>query len=309
MTADHTPPREPCRNCGSPLHGEHCHACGQPRKGLLRDVRTIAGELLDSLFDLDGRLLRTLPALLFRPGFLSRAYIDGHRIRYVSPVRLFVFLCLAAFFAARLTTPAPEIGEDGESASALESDEPGISINGQPWDPDANPVSIGIFPDAANDWLNAQIGHIPQNLERIREDPDLLINAFFSALPTALFVLVPVFALLLKLLYLFEKRLYMEHLVIALHGHAFVCAMLLLGTLAGAIEQLAGQAAWLSMPLTVLQAAATLWVPVYLWLHLKNAYHQNAWMTSLKYVLLGTVEVMLLGIVTIGALLSAIVWL
>ena len=63
------------------------------------------------------------------------------------------------------------------------------------------------------------------------------------------------------------------------------------------------------MPLTVLQAAATLWVPVYLWLHLKNAYHQTAWMTSLKYVLLGTVEVMLLGIVTIGALLSAIVWL
>ncbi len=107
-----TPTDAHCRNCGSPLYGEHCYACGQPTKGLVRHFSSILGDVADTIFNIDGRLLRTLPALLLKPGFLTREYIEGHRVRYVSPVRLFVFLCIGTFFAAKLATPSFEIGRD-----------------------------------------------------------------------------------------------------------------------------------------------------------------------------------------------------
>jgi len=396
-----TPTDAHCRNCGSPLYGEHCYACGQPTKGLVRHFSSILGDVADTIFNIDGRLLRTLPALLLKPGFLTREYIEGHRVRYVSPVRLFVFLCIGTFFAAKLATPSFEIGrddavrvagtdnvvidpdgnegfeeidtvegvearmaevraemakdreeakgvpgvatvldaaekqveaaaaariaelratdEDGGAPAARESspgfsvdedsDTPDINFNGKPWDAETNPLVIESLPDTANDWLNAQIGHIPQNWKRVREDPDLLRNAFYSALPTALFVLVPVFALLLKILYVYQDRLYMEHLVAALHGHAFVCAMLLVLMAMTSIESLLGSPAWLAAPMGWLEWLALLWIPAYLWLHLKRVSGQGWFATSLNYAVLGFAEVVLLSVVATVALLSALVWL
>ena len=396
-----TPTDAHCRNCGSPLYGEHCYACGQPTKGLVRHFRSILGDVADTIFNIDGRLLRTLPALLLKPGFLTREYIEGHRVRYVSPVRLFVFLCIATFFAAKLATPSLEIGRDdavrvagtdevvidpdgnegfeeidtvegvearlaevrAEMATRREEsknlpgvvavldaaeeqmeedarqridelratpaaagdaegrssspeitldendDTPDLNFNGKPWDAETNPLVVETLPDTANDWLNAQIGHIPQNWKRVREDPDLLRNAFYSALPTALFVLVPVFALLLKILYVYQRRLYMEHLVAALHGHAFVCAMLLVLMGMTSIESLLGSPAWLAAPMGWLEWLALAWIPAYLWLHLKRVHGQGWFATSLNFAILGFAEILLLSVVAVFALLAALVWL
>ena len=62
----------------------------------------------------------------------------------------------------------------------------------------------------------------------MQHDPALFKDAVLSAVPSTLFVLLPVFALLLKVLYVFKRRLYMEHLIVALHSHAFLCLSLLL---------------------------------------------------------------------------------
>ncbi|WP_084628177.1 DUF3667 domain-containing protein [Silanimonas lenta] len=364
-----------CRNCGVPLLGEHCHACGQAAQGLVRPMARLLGDALDSLFELDSRLLRTLPALLFRPGWLSTEYLAGRRARYVSPVRLFVFLCIATFFAAGLATPAFDIGSgDGEvqiadttrdayaaldteaaviarhdaklagiakgraetarmpgmdavmdmaesqarpghSAPGLgltlpeDDDEPVINFNGQPWHATDNPLVVGWLPEVGNRWLNAQIGHLPKNWKRIREDPGLLNKAFYSALPSAVFVLVPVFALLLKGLYLFTRRLYMEHLVVSLHGHAFLCATGLLLVGLSVLEGLADGLLWLARPLAWLQGLLWLWIPAYLWLLLQRVYRQGWLMTSAKFLLLGAAEAILLSLVAGAALLVALVWL
>ena len=112
-----------CQNCGSPLYGEHCYACGQPTRGLVRHFSSILGDILDTLFNIDGRIVRTLPALLFKPGFLSNEYFAGHRVRYVSPVRLFVFLCIGTFFAAKLATPSLHFDNDDGSGINIRSGE------------------------------------------------------------------------------------------------------------------------------------------------------------------------------------------
>src|SRR3546814_18645459 len=79
-----------CGNCGSPLLGEYCYACGQPVIGMVRHFSTILGDFTDTVLNWDARLPRTLWPLLARPAFLTREYFPGRRVRYVSPVRLFV---------------------------------------------------------------------------------------------------------------------------------------------------------------------------------------------------------------------------
>ena len=91
-----------CRNCGAEAPGAYCPSCGQetalelPRAGQF--MREAAGRYVA----LDGRMGRTLFALLFRPGFLTREYLAGRRRRYVRPARLVLVLAIVLFASARL---------------------------------------------------------------------------------------------------------------------------------------------------------------------------------------------------------------
>ncbi len=366
-------PARRCQNCGEPLLGEHCYSCGQPTKGLVRHFSSIIGDFLDSVFELDSRILRTLGPLLLRPGYLSQEYFAGRRVRYVSPVRLFVFLSIITFFAAQLsfsitgdgpgespivvdpgddtdtnrlrsaTTVAevekirdgavaelrkaraeaanvPGVGvgleiaeqgvineaerriaairkseETGEPLPIAQDDDGTISFNGTPWDAKTNPVRIGWLPDAVNDKLNASAGRAQKNVQRIKEDPNLWKDAFLATVPTTLFVLLPLFALLLKVAYVFKRRLYMEHLIVALHSHSFLCAGLLLAML---LDALAGWTA--STPVSpvfgALEVATLVWLPIYLLLMQKRVYGQGWIMTLLKYGVLGTCYFVLLSL-------------
>ncbi|HXA38929.1 MAG TPA: DUF3667 domain-containing protein [Phenylobacterium sp.] len=94
------PPGTPCANCGTPLEGAYCHACGQDSDTHKRSIRHLAFEAVEGLFELDGRLWRTLPALFFRPGGLARDYIEGRIVRHVPPFRTFLVALLLFIFAA-----------------------------------------------------------------------------------------------------------------------------------------------------------------------------------------------------------------
>ena len=52
-----TPTLPPCRNCGTPMLGPHCYACGQPMKGLVRPLGNLFGDLMDSVFNIDTRIV------------------------------------------------------------------------------------------------------------------------------------------------------------------------------------------------------------------------------------------------------------
>ena len=62
-----------------------------------------------------------------------------------------------------------------------------------------NPVHAAWLPAFANGWINAKIGRAQANIERLQADPAPYKDAFVGAIPTALFVLVPIFALMLKM--------------------------------------------------------------------------------------------------------------
>ncbi|MFM9828083.1 MAG: DUF3667 domain-containing protein [Sphingomonas sp.] len=91
--------RATCLNCGTALVGSHCHACGQ-QAHVHKTLASIGHDLLHGVFHFEGRIWTTLPMLFTRPGQLTRRYIAGERVKFVSPLALFlfsVFLMVATF--------------------------------------------------------------------------------------------------------------------------------------------------------------------------------------------------------------------
>ena len=372
------PPQVPCRNCGAPLLGGHCYACGQPVKGLVRPLGNLFGDLLDSVFNVDTRILRTIPPLFAKPGFLTNEYFAGRQVRYVTPVRLFFFLAIITFFFAQLTTdvgsdivqvnvedsndndnddigsastvaevekardarlanlaaakarmantPAKtgiggiEAGEAQVRATATErirqlreaqakgeappppmQDSFNFKVNGERWDRQKNPLDTW-GPGFVDGWVNDQIARANGNIQRLKKDRTAFKDAVLSAVPTTLFVLVPVFALMLKLAFVFKRRLYMEHIVVALHSHAFLCLDLLLVLLVRALESWVAQnPGALASGFGWIEGLLILWMPIYLLIMQKRVYAQGWPMTLLKYFLLGTCYTILLSFALVAS--------
>ena len=80
-----------CANCGTTLNGAYCHACGQSSH-IHRSLLHMVEEVLHGIFHFDTKAWRTIPALIFRPGHLTKDYIEGKRTSFVSPLALFLFL-------------------------------------------------------------------------------------------------------------------------------------------------------------------------------------------------------------------------
>ncbi|VWX53007.1 DUF3667 domain-containing protein [Novosphingobium sp. 9U] len=96
-----------CLNCGTALVGSHCHSCGQAAH-VHRTLGAFFHDLLHGVFHFEGKIWRTLPLLVRRPGVLTREYIDGRRAIYVSPIALFLF-CVFLMFAVFHATEGENI--------------------------------------------------------------------------------------------------------------------------------------------------------------------------------------------------------
>lgn len=96
-----------CKNCEGPLTAAagYCPSCGQSVRAISRPWLEFAREMLAELLDFDGRMLRSMRLLLTHPGFLSYEYINGRRVAYTSPIRIYVVISLAFFFVLPLILP------------------------------------------------------------------------------------------------------------------------------------------------------------------------------------------------------------
>lgn len=97
-----------CKNCGHPFTGNFCPACGQSRRTPRLTLRDAAGNLLRSLFRVDGKFGRTVMELLYRPGYMVRDYITGHRIGYTHPLPTFFLMVMFYMIAIQLVNPKTE---------------------------------------------------------------------------------------------------------------------------------------------------------------------------------------------------------
>ncbi len=87
---------EECANCGATVTGTYCSQCGQKRH-VHRSLAAIGHDLIHGVLHLDGKFWNTLPLLAFKPGKLTRRYIEGERAKFVSPMAMFLFSIFAMF--------------------------------------------------------------------------------------------------------------------------------------------------------------------------------------------------------------------
>lgn len=323
-------PRMPdavCGNCGTPLHGKYCYQCGQPVGGLVRHFGSVMGDVVDSVLNIDGRIVHTLLPLYLRPGKLTLDYFAGKRTRYVTPFRLVFFLAIIAFLAIQLllrtgsthfvlyqTSPAtgtsPVTGtQDTHFAHG------NIAFNGKVmWNRETKPWHVGALPEFANDWLNDSIENARNNLHHMnsgntdeeRSTSRHLMDGLLAIAPQVLFVLLPVFALMLKLFYIFKRRMYMEHLIVAMHSHAFIMlSIIVLVALDLSKNAVAPHVPMLATVLGLLQTAVWIWMLCYLLVMQKRVYRQGWLVTTLKCSVIGICYITVLGIgAAVGLLVS-----
>ncbi|AOS96722.1 hypothetical protein AUP74_01262 [Microbulbifer aggregans] len=186
------------------------------------------------------------------------------------------------------TTLSPTDPKEKAAPESADADEPSINL-----------IDVEGLPEPVSQWIERYEQKINENFKRVRADPNLFKDALLGALPSTLFVLLPIFALILKPLYLFSKRLYMEHLIVALHSHAFLSLSLLLLALVSVAEALAKAGPpWLQSLLDYTWLAVFWWMPIYLLLMQKRVYGQGWALTLGKFSLLGWIYFILLVLAT-----------
>jgi hypothetical protein len=303
------------------LMGPFCYYCGQPDKNFLRFFPVLLRELLEDILDFDSRFMRTIKPLLFKPGKLTRDYLDGRRFRYVPPLRLYIFSSIAFFFlAAILAGNSIQINADGENGEAvtagihlteedqeelhealegldpqlaeeiesglrdIDDDDDTISFNDEPWDRETNPLIIPLAPDWVNEWVNDEIEQSPAKGKEIEANPNLIKDKVFELLPAMMFILLPIVALLFKFWYLFAKKYYIEHLIFALHNHSFLFVVLLVMMLANTYAgwQDPSEEGVVTAAVNVVNVVIWAWIPIYLFTSLKRVYQQGWGMTVVK---------------------------
>ncbi len=206
----------------------------------------------------------------------------------------------------RGTTPDDNVAPAKVTVSPLAQEDDDSSwvcrFNERPFDAKTNPVKAAWMPGFANRWLNARIGRGCENIKDADRNGERLFQQFLGAIPTALFLLMPLFALLLKVLYLGSGRTYLEHLVVALYSHGFLLLMLLALFMLSAASN-AGAPAWFT---GLGYAAIWIWMPIYLLLMQKRVYRGGWFTTVLRYVVIGTVYMLLVSFATLYAALIGI---
>jgi hypothetical protein len=220
--SDEIPLPNTCLNCGVQVDLNFCPNCGQEHTTMIVPIGHLLRDVVDEFILLDSKLLRTLKLLILRPGFLTNEYVAGRRIRYVSPFRLY-FVISAIYFLA-FSFAHYDVAVMHGLAYGLEQ-----AHHAHATDEEAPVKMLTAYP--ADGMHTMHLGHnihtVPDRARRHRLAVDRTSNWFLKNQSLITFLLVPIAALLLKLLYLGTRRLYIEHLVFAVHLQSFMFALLL----------------------------------------------------------------------------------
>ncbi len=256
-----------CLNCGTVLIGSHCHACGQAAH-VHRTLGAFFHDLLHGVFHFEGKIWRTLPLLAWRPGKLTREYIDGRRASYVSPIALFLFVVFLSFAvfnaignAVQFNNSAPGQVQGGMSEARSEAEQTLATLEGRL--ADARAGKGGDVAALEREVENArkavqvieaaQTGKLPAELavgsgqggeaaarsfnqawEHLRNNPDLIAYKMQTSAYKFAWLVIPLSGPFLLLLFPFNRRFHLyDHTVFVTYSLSFQLVLLaLIGVMA-----------------------------------------------------------------------------
>jgi hypothetical protein len=290
-----------CLNCGSATAGNFCQQCGQETTLHVPSAREFLHEFVGHYVALEGKLWKSLGLLLFRPGRLTREYIEGRRVRYVLPLRLYLTFSII-FFAMMKLSGAHVAKMDDEAAKPRTEvhaqDKARDKASGDDDESGDAAIKIGDYdgPRAALSSISPKLASKVEKFDSLSSSAKehQLKSAFFGYAPYAVFCLMPLFAAFLKLLYLGSGRRYGEHLLFALHSNAFAFAMLSLLVL-------------IPKGIPYLGSALGLWLVFYLPTAMRKVYGGSRKVTFVRWIVLMTLHMLSIALAIAAAFALAIV--
>ena len=327
-----------CLNCGTDTPGRYCPACGQENIEPKQSAWHLINHFFSDITHFDGKFFLTVKDLFAKPGFLSREYMQGRRVSYLDPIRMYIFT--SAFFFLiffslynvknlhfgnetraeiqkdpeylKLISQAKTLGDSmriRNEYNAMQNsflnikedtvkDKPGDSTGIKPGvhtklgkgfhTVEAYDSAQKALPPAKRDgWLKRKISTRTIEISlRFKSEPGNflreLTNNFMHEFPKVLFISLPVFALLLKLLYFRHKQFYyVDHGIFAVHLYIF--SFLLLLVYFGFSELRHGTGwGWLKWPIILL----IIYPFIYYYKSMRQFYGQRRAKTIFKYILL-----------------------
>jgi hypothetical protein len=280
-----------CLNCAAPFAAprpKFCPSCGQETTVRPPTLGEFAQQFGGAYFSTEGALWRTLALLLFRPGELTRQYLAGRRKHYVLPLRLYLTVSVAVLLALRLMV-ALHPGIDAKHVVLSADEAPSLDFD------------LGFARVEAKDGRFRCEGLPPWLCERLQkravlepqavvEDLRLVRDRLAANWGAAMFVLMPSFAFGLWLLYRDRRLRYTEHLVFALHLHAFWFIAIAL----------------LQINFLAIEIVALLSIPVYAVLAMRRVYGGSWTGLALRAVVLSTAYAALVGLAIVTLALVAL---
>lgn len=256
----------------------------------------LLGDALGDLYNLDSRLWRSLAMLVLEPGRLTNLYLAGQRARFTPPFRMYVIASVVFFVLFSLLRPA---SAPPEAVTAS----------------DDFPTELGVAPEVAPDVGPATDEEVLTGLSIIVDDDDLECTfnsesvspalrerldaacerveansaasfgqAFTDNIPVMMLVFIPIAAAIMKLLYLFAGRKYVEHVLFFAHVHTLFFLLATVALFLAASMRVSWVPDW---PVRGVMAAVLLYFLVYLYLAMRRVYEQSHALTAVKYVVLG----------------------
>lgn len=329
------PPGEPCRNCGTPVGERYCTRCGQLASNFHRPFLGLMTSSMADTFSLDSRLLRTLPVLLFRPGRVTRNYLDGQRARYVPPFRMFLLSSVLFFltvfglgdrlgwyqdWSLNLDNDGAAIVSEEDRSAALERLRAELA---EPDLPDARREEVersiriieagtfsaeGVIHDgkvdrqAVNDLLDQQTGMSPQEVATVRAAVDRAADVFENqdVFAARFREWAPRFSLMfMPLLGLMLTGVYFWQRRIYVYDHV-ITALHFQTFVYGLLTLSLLSAAFLHVPVVVLSIFGTGWVVFYLYRQLRVVYGTGRLMAALRTFILLILGITVLGMLGVG---------
>lgn len=268
-----------CLNCGSLLTGKYCAHCGQKALPKRQPMGELLSNFIASFWSFESKFFKTVRYLMSKPGLLAADYCEGKRERYYHPARMYVFISFIFFL---ILTLLPD--QDDQNDVDYFERTPKMKSDSTMIDSDYTQVERydsaqrALPPDERDNWLQRTLRHREIELnQKYQGRRDIFAKdfaqAFFDNFPKIFFFLLPVFALLLKLLYIREDFFYSEHLVFSIYYYNF---FFVAGSLYILADLMPG-GAWITILIAI-------WIAIYLLFGMKRMYKQEWRKTIIKYV-------------------------
>ena len=302
MTELTTQTKRTCLNCGTTLTESFCAHCGQREHEVKRPVVGLLKELFHTIVELDGRAYRTVFFLFSKPGYLSRKYIEGQRASFTPPLRLFLILSIIFFFmiSANSLIQTLDSSLSGETVSQSE-DADDIVIDEETFSSGSDELSIEDseeiveiieFVDAIvlpflSDETNANLivflsSQAQTNFKRLIDDPEVFFYGSLDNITFFILLMMPLLAMILKVLYFFSKQFYVEHMILTLHNHTFLILAMIIQM---PLDFLGEGSGMIISPLASLASTLlSFWMAIYLFLSLKFYFGQGYLLTTFKFI-------------------------